>query len=780
MFQKNRVDFDWSTFFCTKNEKEKLIKELKSPQTEVYRWEQFDYCIPEEFRNDDTCKQAFKIVVLKFCIEDTSFARDVLSTEALEKCTAQLLRKQYDSKLLKDLLSKFCYLLTKNVQHGDHTLDTLLKLDIFRTVKELREQQAEKNFSPLKKQIEKIASGVKGECYLFNEGARFKENIKSELNNYLLDKYSYDFNLINGTQNTNVLLLYDERLARVNGLLQQALFDDVEFWKKHKDFNVITFVENVFESNDSRHAEKIIDFIFTEISKTQYGKEIIEKSLPLVFLSREEFLSKLEDRTYKFTYDRFKNKVDLEKLSDNKLCYPLSNVVNAEEKLSQGKQLVEEFLRNIYPQEYDHILKLLTDEINAPSAAFSVKQQTMRNVRDQGGVTGGKATSILSTAENDGCTIQNIFDFPTFGYHIGIVDKAVVTVYCPDYFSPENIWNRFYFKAFYMFKLVKNKEFCFANLFEVYYDLFQFIEEKTGIKTSYQRNTEGREEAFVQLKSILERYDVKISDHYKSEYIISLLDRKVAIREESERFPVLEQLGDAIYGIAVAETLFYSGEADDNIAETFERFSRASSQISVAEKTGIDKLYLSSSSLPCKYERDILIDPDIESYILQQEMEGLTNDKKYIADSLEMVIGTICKDCGFKTAINFTKRIFRETFCNEIPSAREIRWEDNHNANIDKDYWTKILPAPYSLLDPNQLTLWRAFDKFFQAYILGTEERKTRRFITYSLGDTELYGDCARNYEANQVFYEYLHKGLDSAIEKFGDSVKEKYKELNN
>ena len=74
--------------------------------------------------------------------------------------------------------------------------------------------------------------------------------------------------------------------------------------------------------------------------------------------------------------------------------------------------------------------------------------------------------------------------------------------------------------------------------------------------------------------------------------------------------------------------------------------------------------------------------------------------------------------------------------------------------------------------------LWDAFDKFFKAYVLGTEDREIRQFITNSFGDNKLYDAIGTSYEVNKVFYEYLHKGLESAIEKFGNSVKENYKKL--
>ncbi len=778
MYDKNRAALNWVAFFkLSEQEKESVLSRIDL-YSDKFIWENYIrlISIKEALPQDEAYCDACKISVLRFCLEDSNFARDVLSDEDFAKSLELFARKQYSSKLLKSLLSKFSVLLSDFHDDKCERVNDLLRLEVIRETNAHREEKAEKVFSPLKKQIEKVASGVKGICYLATENARdfagrvfFKFDLKTELNEYLKEKYSYDFNELNASLNVVVLTLPGNHNDDVNRLFQKALFDDDGFWEKHRKFNVIAFIEKVYEVNDPRHAEKILDHILVEISKMQYGKEIIEKALPLVFLKREEFLCGLEDRTFRFTFDRFRYYCNLRMVSEDKLCYPFARVSDAENKISQGKQLVEEFLREIYPEKFDQVLEILKSEIATPSVGFSVMKQALCNVNGQ---------SAVSDKDYDEWTIRHIVDSTTFGYHTKIVDREAVTVYCPEYFSPQNIWNRFYLKAFYMFKLVKNKRTCFANLFEVYYDLFQFIEEKTGIRTSYQRNTEGRDEAFNQLKLILNKHGVEASGEFKQDYIISLLDRKVAIREESERFPVLEQLGDAVYGLAIAEMLFYCGDEIENFAELFEHYTCAETQIEVAEKAGIDKLYLSSYSLPRKYERDILINPDDEAYIIEQEREQLGNGKKYIADSLEMVIGTVCKDCGYKTAIEFTKKLLRETYPASIPFMREVRWEDKLNTNIDRDYWTRILPAPYSDFEDSQIVAWRAFDKFFKAYVLGTEDVATRRYITNSFSDNGLYDSYGSSYEVNQVFYEYLHKGLDNAIEKFGDTVKENYIKL--
>lgn len=777
MNQRNGVGLDWSTFFnLTKEEKEKFLKQFKVENVENFKWDQYRFLFDFDRQTfaDESFDAAFRIEILNFCIEETSFAADVFSEEDYSKCLEVFKRKQYDSKLLKSLLGAFiCFLYRQEQKSAGKKLSLYLERDIKKRVNELREQEAEKNFLPLKKQIEKIAAGVKGYCYLVAENPRdygvridLDCRIKAELNEYLKEKYSYDFNAHNGNWNLGLLVLSGDHRDDINQIFLKALYNDNSFWEKHKQFSFIAFIETVYEVNDRRHAEKILDYILTEITKNQYGKAIIEKSLPMIYLKKEEFIYGLEWRTFRFTFDRFKNYCNLKTLSEDNLCYPCTTVIDAEDKLNQGKQIVEEFLQEIYPDDFNEVLKILKAEIAAPSSAFSARKQALIDVN-------GK--KVISEKDFDEWNVRHIFDYPTFGYHNKVLDRDAVTVYCSEYFSAENIWNRLYLKAFYMLNLVKNKAVCFANLFEVYYDLFQFIEEKTGIKTSYQRNTAGRNEAYVKLKSILKQYGINISDKYKSDYIISLLDRKVAIREESERFPILEQLGDAVYGLALAEMLFYDPDIEHAEAVHHD-FISADIQIDIANKIGIGKLYLSSYSLPRKYESDILINPDKESYIFQQEREQFENDKKYLADSLEMIIGTICRDCGYQAAIDFTKQILRKTYPKSF--FKELRWGDNQNSNIDRDYWTRILPAPYSHCEPSHKMFWDAFDKFFKAYVLGTEDREIRQFITNSFGDNKLYDDIGTSYEVNQVFYEYLHNGLESAVEKFSNSVKENYKKL--
>lgn len=171
------------------------------------------------------------------------------------------------------------------------------------------------------------------------------------------------------------------------------------------------------------------------------------------------------------------------------------------------------------------------------------------------------------------------------------------------------------------------------------------------------------------MKNILKKYGVEISDKFKNDYIISLLDRKVAVIEESERFPVLEQLGDAVYGFAVAEMMFYQPTyyEPESIFKDYENYICASAQIEIAKKLGLDKLYISPLTLSYKYSNESCIDRVNEIFVLRERVLSANDTKfKFLADSLEMVIGTICNDLGYQAAIDFTKHIVKETYPERI------------------------------------------------------------------------------------------------------------------
>lgn len=749
MFQRDRVDLDWSTLFNVKKDKEFVIKQIKSIGYVNYNAHTLQSFMMENLREvSDDFAAACEIAALKFCIEDTSFARDVLQEKDFDKVVEVYSRKQFNSKVLKNLLSIFLdfLIMVKNptsygVKEGN-LVPGLFTLDIYRALHAVLEDNIKRDYPNLKAIVDKITAGVKINCYVnATKSFLFVAKLDDASNNYVKEKFNYDFNEINCNKYTS-LVMFEKKDELRNLIIGRTFINDISFWEAHPQFNWFAFIESVRKLNGDRHAEKLLNYIFTEICKDEFSKKVLANNLELIYVLKDEFVRLLEWRTRKLTFERFQDKYEVTAWRNGR-CYPFSKSEDDAEKIHKGEKLFVDFIGDVYTDNKDEIIGFINNQITNPE--------------------------VLSKEKN--WTLVDILDAPTFGYYPERTDKQAVMLLCPDYFSKNNILSRVYLTAYEIgfFTRFNQKE-VNACLFEIYYDVCQFILEKLGIQTKYQRDVKWREDNFLALQDNLKKYNVSISEKFKSDYIISLLDRKVAVREESERFPVLEQLGDAIYGLAVGELMFYNPDTDSTVAEKFESYIKAESQIKVSKGFGFDKLYISASALSSKHYTDTVINPDTDVYYSQEEYSD-RDSEKYLADSLEMIIGTICKDCGFDKALDFSKTLLKKTYPTVFKE--EVRWNGSSNyEDIDWDYFMRILPGLYQRFDKSHEMLWRAFNKAFLVMTLGTEDKNARRFITNSFGDMTVYGDKGYGM-VNRVYHYYLNNGWDKTFEKYSEFVKQ-------
>lgn len=411
-----------------------------------------------------------------------------------------------------------------------------------------------------------------------------------------------------------------------------------------------------------------------------------------------------------------------------------------------GKKLWDEFIRSYcYPDCGEAVSQYIEDEVQ-------------------------RFTEGENKSDDD---IAVILDGSIFRYIAEGEDRSIFTAYCPDCFSKENIMKRVYLRAYAVTLLSEEQSDRFAFLQRIFYDLINTLEKKKGFHTAHQQDTSSRENCYKALKERLNCYGIEASDERKAEYIIALLDRDNALMEETALFPVLEQLGDAIYGFAVAEMLFYDPKTED-IKKRFEARTRAESQIEVSVNCGFDKLYL-NVGLPRKYEQD-----DLHLLFAKADGSGLFDSrhgiKRYLADSLEMVIGAVCRDKGIETALTFTKKLITETYPAEFEG--EVRYEDGpeHYPDLEADYWSKILPSPdmESVGFEHRYALKTALNKAILSTVIGTNEISARRYISSCFGDHTIYGIDGYS-GADWIMYDYLHNGLSFVLNKYGDKVKTQY-----
>lgn len=769
MYQEDVVDLFWSTFFNCENDatrKREIIKLIKSATAEDYQSAHLvNFLDLHDIQpHDEAYTRACEAAALSFCLEYSDFAREFLSEENYDKALNLFKRKQYSGNACKELLSKFVALLKKiNVVYNydrRNTLDRLcdlLRQDIVRVFKALREEQVDKSFSELKKKIETISSGVKSHCYFEAEKKKYREKaLNDELNDFVVNKYGYNLNSFNPYELEGCKLYY-----------KNALLNSEKFWKEHEKFDVFAFINSIFDLNGAKHAQKVLSFIFDTIKKDEIAEKLIKENLSLSYINREKFNDVVEKNTFNIAFRRFGEVYDLEKIKEEIICYPLLRTPSDEKKIAKGREIIEGLFDTVYPSDSKRVLTFF-----------------------KGQLTGDEPYYI-----NDRYSVKDLFLSRTFGYWYegeNSSEYKVAEIYCPEFFSVENTWNRLYLTAYAALQLENNVPKCYSNLFEIFYDFFKVAEKKFGLKTSYQKNVEGRDKAYALLKKTLKSYGVEISDSFKDEYIISLLDRKIAVMEESEKFPVLEQLGDAVYGFAVAEMMFYQPPEieDDSIFKEFNKYISADTQVEIARKIGIDKLYISSLTLSYKYTRDTLVKPDEEIFLLK-EIYGHDCKFKFIADSLEMIIGTICRELGYQAAVDFTKKIVKATYPETF--GEELRWDNERDMSFDREtidweYFNRIKPAPFldfgSYKSKDYLEkMWDALNKFMIVYSLGTENVSERDFITkhYShmnYGD-ELYGiNNMRGFDINSAMFEYLHIGLAYVMQKYVPRIKENYEIL--
>ena len=199
---RQRDSLDWlSLFSVSEKEKKQTLQWIQQIQMEydsryfVCDLLQISGLNPHDFRTDDTATQiACEYVALKFMIENTNLAKDLLSAEDFEKAQSVFARKQLNSKILRNLLSRFFKLLRDHGQEGN--LKNLFTLPILEQIKIAQDDEINYSFGTLKKVLDKISSGVKNKCYFEAEQAyhKFHVHLDEELNQFVTVKFCYDLN----------------------------------------------------------------------------------------------------------------------------------------------------------------------------------------------------------------------------------------------------------------------------------------------------------------------------------------------------------------------------------------------------------------------------------------------------------------------------------------------------------------------------------------------------------------------------------------------------------
>ena len=671
--------------------------------------------------------------ILEYVVDENSL-KYFFKTDEESKVVDLVKRGQFNAKMVKLAYCKIARLFLKLQRSIITTTDipAIIERDLKRKINKYIEGYIIGKMGSLKDIVDKIASGVKNQCYLeFDKGWYNNDYLVPELAEYVKNKHGYNYS----SYPSHHYLYLKTSDAEV---LSYELVNDKNIWVKN-DYECKTIfglLNYVVQYNDLKHAEKIIDFAFNNLCKSEISKYLYDRKLPLVFSKDALLRAKLHcvaginSKVGSFVGKK------IDESDYNGLVYPVYS--GYEDKIALGENIFKRFVKKAYPSDYDKVFELFKD-------TNTIIQDASSNKR------------LIS--------IAYLLEGEYFGYAFERLDEFIYGYY-ENYGSNESILKRLYYKFYLIDKLADTKS--EAYLYEYFFDLFDLIDIKYNLQCFYKRDTKLRNNSYKALKSLLNRYDLNISDSYKDLYIIALLDRKYASLNEIDKFPELEQFGDAIYQLAADNIIFYSENELNHISE--EALVEAKFQIKVSKSIGLDKLYISNltSDANSKYH-------NIEGY----DNGFFENDKNYIADSLEMVIGVIGKEFGVQKALDFATRIIVESDDRlSMPHFVDSDIVKNYNSDIDRDYLAKIYPSPYdedSEYFNEYSTMWYSIRKILLIKIIGNDTKKKREMIS-GFSD-KVFGSSYDNHY--QCVVSYLYYGIEETIKKYTPIVNSNYSEEN-
>lgn len=505
--------------------------------------------------------------------------------------------------------------------------------------------------------------------------------------------------------------------------------------------------------NNSKLFLTVINYLYSN-NYIDMGKEIIDKTLalfieqnnikiklgkPLVFYSKKH----INLLTRAMVEGVFESDAKMAAV-ENLILYPLYKERN-EIYYESGKLFFANFIEELFNKE----AKMFFEIFDNPDTVIR-EQESIDNI-----------TSFELRTRNYYDLLRSFWRKTSKSELLLILD--------PNYYEDSVAKQRFYITIGVLKHLNKNVE---NILFDSLTQLFQLASHKYNLTLNDQFFVDNRGKKEQNLINLLSNFD--ITPNQTTDYFMSIIDNEVATIEQMDRFPVLEQVGDAIYGFCVNQLMLKDILIEDpSIFSKIEiGFVQASFQVELAEKIGLEGCYIHNKFLESKFKLNY-----VEKVLLDANDTANHHDKKtYLADSLEMVIGSIYFDQGIEAAIRFTTKVltdyneyFNELYTVTIPSHEnklDLNWEEY-------ELYTRVYPqlnvfysGQYTLLDPFGFSL----SKLLSILVYGNETKEKRsdlRRISYRRAVS-----MTRMVDSNTYLaYHYLNEGFEKAITVYKNEV---------
>lgn len=684
------------------------------------------------------------------------------SKEEIEKMEMLKSRNDYKSKLFTKLLYYCEYYMNREEHNSIHDIKRSIDMIFKLKMGHLLDGYINKSIGKISKWVTKIVGKVPPLIFI----AYYKKK-----NGNVNDLYYRGNRFINDflTQHEEYKHLIDSNRFGIISTLKYTTYDLIE-----KEFNLLIDEPNSIHDfrllldimgNHQLNNEiyLLIDKVFTSLLSKEKVTEVVKLGYPIAYGLTEfkaDFIHEF-GRHFIQVYGLKKNNTALYGL------YPLVIVKNIDNYVNEGRQVFTQFITDIYGNQstqFIHlfespnvILRELESDINVTKNPLWVRSYYEIN-----------RNFLLNYNQNQNSDILKYFS--------------------PIFYDDDQAIKRFYLTCYVIYRS-RPKDFN-ALIFSHLNFMFLLIEKKLGIvpiRKNYILDMESKKSALREFLLTL-GYDSNSSKDYE----ISFLDREVATLEEQDRFAALEQIGDAIYEIVVTEAELWDLDIDVSRRFTEKKISyiNAKAQQVISESLGLDKFYIHYPFFK-KTKFD-----DFEKAIEQIDQYGdpVNDNKSYLADTLEMLIGSIYYDLGINEAIEFTKKVVFSTYP-ELNKINHDLIDLMNNQFMDIEQINSINIEKLELLDrvkPNFRILydnrWSNDDtillsvfgssllKYLSIRYIGNDSlekrKKLRRFNDY-IQHQSINKIDIRIY----IAYVYLNYGLDKAEEAFSQKIAPKYKD---
>lgn len=659
IFSRVRVKYDANAFsafvdILNKDDTKDLIKSLESELVEIFPndLDRLNYPIIEK---EDSLTQFGKLLVMRLSVLlYKEFKEFIVSQKYKQKFSNAKSRNNSNDKIFRNFLSR---LTSASFAYQIHTHER----DPYRTG--ILHELIDRYFY---KDIINIIEGVKKDVYLNQKEIKaFMSAMNKVCNGINVNTYLECFTRYSNINRFNCTIKFDGgkeyKLESTNyGSLYFSneipaedylftLFDlNPNDYKNNQGYlvSMIRFI-SALESYEPAKYEKLCSYIVGKIKTMEFGGLCLEKGYNISLADRKNYIHALT----RFILNRFTRVGRYEIKVDNYeyLAYPAVEI--PEEVLVEGRKISDEMLSNYFSG----------DDLSKAKELFYNPETTID-------INHGSEVTI-------GSCILGAFEKKTYDF-------------VPNYDSYENRYNRLYIWCYlYKHGSAQYKAMLWERIFSY---LIRSLASKYNLHSVFEEDDEKHQEVLDVLFKSLNRFGIdtsKASDQFKKNCLISLMDYSYSTLEQDSMFPVLEQLGDAVFDVVVTNLLYLdprirAKNLNDgtncmkDIDSLKKKYCSADEQTNIAKELKLNEIYLVS-------------DLDFKETSNKEKSENMYANydlyhAKYFADSYEMIIGSICKEYGLDVAYKFAEDTFLSVYPDFKPIKELSSMLDANGNNLEK------------------------------------------------------------------------------------------------